>query len=171
MASSNSAPSVPQSLRVLALSFMLAQATPVDIPANFNPISFSVQPNNGGGTADDCGGGPVTLDADTWNAQGMDQVVQSFFDSKSSDPNFDFHQAFADQYGVDLFCSNTFTNCEGDPSSCSALKGTTQQKTQGWLGIKAIMTVQDQFLQWEKVTSNVIDTISGFAVDFQGVSN
>ena len=156
------------SLAMMASKLLVASALPANLE-NFDPSQFSVQPNKGGGQSDDCDAGPVSLNADTWNAQNMDSVINSFWDSRVSNADFDFHQQFSDQYGVDLYCANSFTNCEGDPSSCSQLKGTTDQKTKGWLGIKAIMSVQDMYLQWEKVASNAADGLSSLMVDFQQV--
>ena len=156
------------SLAMMASKFLLASSLPADL-ANFDPSQLSVQPNSGGGQSDDCGAGPVSLNADTWNAQNMDGVISNFWDAGVSNPDFDFHQQFSDHYGVDLYCANSFTNCEGDPSSCSQLKGTTDEKTKGWLGIKAIMSVQDMFLQWEKMVSNAADGLSSLLVDFQQV--
>lgn len=156
-------------LTLLLSNLLLTSAIPALPPLDFNPSTLIIQPNTGGGQADDCGAGPITLDANTWNAQNMDSVIRNFWDAGVSRPNFDFHQEFADQYGVDLYCPNSFTNCEGDPSSCSQLKGTTAQKTQGWLGIKAMMSVQDMFLQWEKVVSNAADGLTTLVVDFQQV--
>lgn len=158
------------SLAVLLSNLLLASALPA-VPDNFNPSILTVQPNTGGGQSDDCGAGPVSLNIDTWNAHNMDNVISSFWDGGASRSNFDFHQEFSDQYGVDLYCPNSFTNCEGDPSSCSQLKGTTEQKTQGWLGVKAMMAVQDTFLQWEKVVSNVADGLTSLVVDFQQVTD
>jgi len=144
------------------LTSVLALPSPFALPQDTTPVNddvFSklknlvIQPNSGGGQADDCGAGPVKLDADTWNANKMDDLIQSVWDSGKDEPNFDFHQVFADKYGVDLYCRNSFTNCEGDPVNCGDLKGTTAEKTQGWLGIKAIMSAQDMFLQTEKATS------------------
>lgn len=154
------------SLAMMASKFLLASALPANL-GDFDPSQLSVQPNAGGGQSDDCGAGPVSLNANTWNAQNMDSVINNFWDAGVSNPNFDFHQQFSNQYGVDLYCSNSFTNCEGDPSSCSQLKGTTDEKTKGWLGIKAIMSVQDMYLQWEKVASNAADGLSSLLVNFQ----
>lgn len=156
------------SLAMMASKFLLASALPANL-GDFDPSQLSVQPNAGGGQSDDCGAGPVSLNADTWNAQNMDSVINNFWDAGVSNPNFDFHQQFSNQYGVDLYCSNSFTNCEGDPSNCSQLKGTTDEKTKGWLGIKAIMSVQDMYLQWEKVASNAADGLSSLLVNFQKV--
>lgn len=165
------APTSRVPVAVLLSKILLASALPA-VTDNFNPSILAIQPNTGGGQADDCGAGPVNLNADTWNANNMDSVIGNFWDSGvSTRPNFDFHQEFADQYGVDLYCANSFTNCEGDPSSCSQLKGTTQAKTQGWLGIKAMMVVQDTILQWEKVVSNAADGLTSLLVDFQQVCN
>ena len=144
------------------LTSVLALPSPIALPQDTTPVddsvfdrlkNLSIQPNSGGGKADDCGAGPVKLDRDTWNAHKMDDLIRSVWDSGKDDPNFDFHQVFADKYGVDLYCRNSFTNCEGDPVNCGDLKGTTEEKTQGWLGIKAMMSVQDMFLQTEKATS------------------
>ena len=165
------APRTRLPLAVVLSKALLASALPA-VPDGFDPSILTVQPNSGGGQSDDCGAGPVSLNADTWAANNMDSVIGNFWDSGvASQSTFDFHQAFSDQYGVDLYCPNSFSNCEGDPSSCSQLKGTTEQKTQGWLGIKAMMTVQDTFLQWEKVVSNAADGLTSLIVDFQQVSN
>lgn len=148
-----------------------AVAAPAPIlPADFHPVQFNVQPDNGGGPQDDCGNGPITLDVDTWNSHNMDAIIQQFWDSSISNSNFDFHQAFASNYTDDLSCPDSFTNCVGDPSACSALSGSSYAKEQGWLGIKSILNVQAFFLQIEKVVSNAADGISGALVDFQTVS-
>ncbi|KAJ8070898.1 hypothetical protein OCU04_001257 [Sclerotinia nivalis] len=113
------------------------------VPSNFNPGNFAIQPNNGGGTPDDCGNGPITLDRDTWNSRNVDQIISDMFSSRMSDPNFDFHQEFGNKYNVDFYCPNSFDNCDTNtPPSCSSLSGTTTEKEQGWLGIKAVMNVQ-----------------------------
>ncbi|XXG98321.1 hypothetical protein Hte_004644 [Hypoxylon texense] len=130
----------------------------------------AVQPNVGGGDADDCGNGPVSLSPDSWVSHNMDQLIGGIFNQRMSDPNFDFHQEFADKYGVDLYCPNSFTNCDSTPSSCKSLtKGTIAEKEQGWLGIKAMMNVQQMYLQWEKVASNAIDSLTSSATDFQSI--
>ncbi|KAF7868435.1 hypothetical protein EAF04_004967 [Stromatinia cepivora] len=137
------------------------------IPSNFNPGNFAIQPNNGGDASDDCGNGPITLDRDTWNSRSVDQVINDMFSSRMSDPSFDFHQEFGNKYNVDFFCPNSFDNCDTTPPSCSSLSGTTAEKEQGWLGIKAMMNVQQMYLQWEKVMSNSLDTLTQTSVDFQ----
>ena len=137
--------------------------------AQFNPTVLSIQPDNGGSPQDDCGKGALLLNPNTWNAHGMDDRIRSFWDQGVSNPNFDFHQAFASQYSVDLSCPDSFTNCLGDPSSCSALSGDVASKEQGWLGIKSILQVQALFLQVEKAISNVFDGIAGDLVEFQDV--
>ncbi|APA06095.1 predicted protein [Sclerotinia sclerotiorum 1980 UF-70] len=137
------------------------------VPSNFNPGTLAVQPNNGGGTSDDCGSGPITLDRDTWNSRNVDQIINDMFSSRMSDPSFDFHQEFGNKYNVDFYCPNSFDNCETTPPSCSSLNGTVTEKEQGWLGIKAMMNVQQMYLQWEKVMSNSVDTLTQTSVDFQ----
>jgi hypothetical protein len=117
----------------------------------------------GGSPADDCGDGqPVTFGESSWTANGVDSVISSVWSAGISDPNFDFHQVFARKYGVSLYCPNIFTTCTGDPSSCSALTGSVAEKKQGWLGIKSILNLQEQFLQFEKAISEASD---GFPVD------
>ncbi|KAI4114802.1 MAG: hypothetical protein LQ338_007951 [Usnochroma carphineum] len=130
-------------------------------------MQFNVQPDTGGGPQDNCGNGPLQLNVDSWNTHGMDDLLKNVWDSGANNGNFDFHQAFASQYDVDLICPDSFTNCNGDPSACSALSGDVTVKEQGWLGIKAILNVQAFFLQLEKVVSNVFDGISADLVDFQ----
>ncbi|KAI0127465.1 hypothetical protein BJ170DRAFT_595338 [Xylariales sp. AK1849] len=133
-----------------------------------SPDNLDVQPNNGGGQADDCGNGPISLNADTWASHNVDQLISGIFDQRQSDPSFDFHQEFADKYGVDFYCPNSFTNCDSEPSSCSSLtKGSAAEKEQGWLGIKAMMNVQQMYLQWEKIASNAVDSLTSSATDFQ----
>ncbi|KAK8123043.1 hypothetical protein PG984_011713 [Apiospora sp. TS-2023a] len=135
---------------------------------NGPPPNLAIQPNNGGGKADDCGNGPISLNPETWKSHNMDQLIGDMFSKRMSDPNFDFHHEFADQYGVDFYCPNSFGNCDSTPSSCASLtKGSATQKEQGWLGIKAMMNVQQLFLQWEKVASNGLDSLSESTVDFQ----
>ncbi|KAL8642906.1 MAG: hypothetical protein Q9228_000443 [Teloschistes exilis] len=149
-----------------AVRLLLAAPAP-EIPANLNLARFNVQPDTGGGPQDNCGNGPLQLSADTWKAHGMDDLLKNVWDSGNGNSNFDFHQSFSSQYNVDLSCPDSFTNCIGDPSACSALSGDTPVKEQGWLGIKAILNVQAFFLQIEKVISNVFDGISANLVDFQ----
>jgi hypothetical protein len=162
----------PQAFVPLLLSgslAVLAAPAPQDLPPD--NVIFEVQPNNGGGQADDCGNGPIAFNPDTWASHNMDQVIGQLFDQRMSDPNFDFHQEFADKYGVDFYCPNSFTNCDSAPSSCNSLtKGTPAEKEQGWLGIKAMMNVQQMFLQWEKVATNAVDSLTKTSVDFQSVS-
>ena len=100
----------------------------------------------------------------------MDALVQQVWNSGNGNSNFDFHQAFASKYTDTLQCPDSFSNCVGDPSACNALSGSSSDKEQGWLGIKAILNVQGFFLQIEKVASNAADGISGALVDFQKVS-
>lgn len=140
------------------------------VPSNFNPEVFAIQPNNGGGASDNCGNGPITLNGDTWASRNMDKVIGDMFSAGMSDPNFDFHQAFGNKYNVDFYCPNSFDNCDTTPPSCSSLSGTTAEKEQGWLGIKAMMNVQQMYLQWEKVMSNSLDTLTQTTIDFQEVS-
>ncbi|KAK7985758.1 hypothetical protein PG988_003380 [Apiospora saccharicola] len=135
---------------------------------NGPPPNLAIQPNNGGGKADDCGNGPISLNPETWKSHNMDQLIGDMFSKRMSDPNFDFHHEFADQYGIDFYCPNSFGNCDSTPSSCASLtKGSATEKEQGWLGIKAMMNVQQLFLQWEKVASNGLDSLSESTVDFQ----
>ncbi|KAA8573404.1 hypothetical protein EYC84_004990 [Monilinia fructicola] len=112
------------------------------VPSNFNPEIFVIQPNNGGGASDNCGNGPISLNRDTWASHNMDKLIGDMFESRMSDANFDFHQEFGNKYNVDFYCPNSFDNCDTTPASCSALSGTTEEKEQGWLGIKAMMNVQ-----------------------------
>ena len=148
-----------------------AAAAPVDQPpADFNPSQLDVQPDSGGQSQDDCGNGPISLNADTWNSHNMDQLIQQVWDSGNGNSDFDFHQAFASKFTDDLRCPDSFSNCVGDPSACNALSGSPYDKEQGWLGIKAILNVQAFFQQIEKVASNAADGISGALVDFQTVS-
>lgn len=155
----------------LVQSAHFAAAAPAsNVPMNFNPNQFDIQPDDGGGPQDDCGNGPITLDVNNWNSHNMDTLIQNFWNSGISNSKFDFHQAFASNYTDDLSCPDSFTNCIGDPSSCSALSGSSYAKEQGWLGIKSILNVQAFFLQIEKVISNAADGISGALVDFQTVS-
>lgn len=159
-------PALTMALLSLPLETIAAPASggTVDKP----PPSFAIQPNNGGGQADDCGNGPISLSPETWKSHSMDQLIGDMFSKRMSDPNFDFHQEFADQYGVDFYCPNSFGNCDSTPSSCAALtKGSAAEKEQGWLGIKAMLNVQQLFLQWEKVASNGLDSLSESTVDFQ----
>lgn len=153
---------------VYAARLSLAAPAP-EVPANLNFVQFNVQPDTGGGPQDNCGNGPLQLSADTWKAHSMDDLLKNVWDSDNGNSNFDFHQSFSSQYNVDLSCPDSFTNCIGDPSACSALSGDTPVKEQGWLGIKAILNVQAFFLQIEKVVSNVFDSISADLVDFQNV--
>lgn len=140
------------------------------VPSNFNPEIFVIQPNNGGGASDNCGNGPISLNRDTWASHNMDKLIGDMFESRMSDANFDFHQEFGNKYNVDFYCPNSFDNCDTTPASCSALSGTTEEKEQGWLGIKAMMNVQQMYLQWEKVMSNSLDSLTQTSVDFQSVS-
>lgn len=151
-------------------AYFAAAAPAANLPTNFDPEQFSIQPDNGGGPQDDCGNGPITLDVNTWNSHNMDALVQQFWDSGISNSNFDFHQAFASNYTDDLSCPDSFNNCVGDPSACNALSGSSYAKEQGWLGIKSILNVQAFFLQIEKVVSNAADGITGALFDFQTVS-
>ncbi|KAM0135242.1 hypothetical protein ACHAO1_005327 [Botrytis cinerea] len=169
----------PKSQAVLSLLFSQvfktsASPAPVKVreafapvPSNFNPGIFAIQPNNGGGASDDCGNGPITLNRKTWTSHNMDQLINDMFSTGMSDPNFDFHQSFGNRYNVDFYCPNSFDNCDTTPASCSALSGTTAEKEQGWLGIKAMMNVQQMYLQWEKVMSNSLDTLTQTSADFQ----
>ncbi|KAI9787652.1 MAG: hypothetical protein M1839_000183 [Geoglossum umbratile] len=139
-------------------------STAITIPPNIDPKIFSVQPIIGG-SADDCGDGhPVTLDEASWVANDVDSAIASVWSAGKPDPNFDFHQAFARKYGVSLYCSNIFSTCTGDPSACSALKGTVAEKKQGWLGIKALLNLQEQFLQFEKAMTQAAN---GLTVDLE----
>jgi len=159
---------------ILIITFLLsgslgALAAPQSRP---DPTNFEIQPNNGRGQADDCGNGPISLSPETWASHGMDQLIGDMFNQRMSDPNFDFHQEFADRYGVDLYCPNSFGSCGGDPPNCNSLtRGTVAEKEQGWLGIKAMMEVQQMFVQLEKVASNAIDSLTSSALDFQSVSH
>lgn len=130
-----------------ALAVSAAPANPVSL---ITPGIFAVQPNQGGDKADDCGGGPIKLNSDVWASHNMDSLISGIFSAGASDPNFDFHQVFANKYGVDFYCPNSFQNCQSEPSSCSSLTGSTADKEQGWLGIKAMMNVQEMYLQYEK---------------------
>lgn len=171
----------PKSQAILSLLFSQvfktsASPSPVKVreafapvPSNFNPGIFAIQPNNGGGASDDCGNGPITLNRTTWTSHNMDQLINDMFSTGMSDPNFDFHQSFGNRYNVDFYCPNSFDNCDTTPASCSALSGTTAEKEQGWLGIKAMMNVQQMYLQWEKVMSNSLDTLTQTSADFQSV--
>ncbi|KAL8689290.1 MAG: hypothetical protein Q9218_005011 [Villophora microphyllina] len=153
---------------LVAHAALLSVAAPAPgIPGNLDFAQFNVQPDTGGGPQDNCGNGPLQLSPDTWKAHGMDDLLRTVWDSGNGNSNFDFHQTFSSQYNVDLSCPDSFTNCVGDPSACSALTGSTPVKEQGWLGIKAILNVQAFFLQLEKVVSNVFDGISADLVEFQ----
>lgn len=143
------APTYRVSIVVILLQLLLAFALHVieEIPV--------IQQNTDGGQAVDCGAGPVSLNADTRDANNMDSVINKLWDGGiSTRSKFDVHQELADQDDVDLYCANSLTNYKGDPSSCSQLKGTTKIKSQGWLGIKVLMAVQDTFLGWGKVVFN-----------------
>ncbi|KAH0548092.1 hypothetical protein GP486_008174 [Trichoglossum hirsutum] len=139
-------------------------ATPI------NTTNFDIQPDRGGSPADDCGdGNPVTLDADSWIGNHVDTVIGDVWSAGESDPNFDFHQNFSRKYGVSLYCPDTFTACTGAPSSCSALIGTVAEKKQGWLGIKALLSLQQQFLEYEKAITLSMDGLTVDMVNFQKV--
>lgn len=155
-----------------AVTPVKAAVTPVKAAAtpSVKPGVLIIQPNNGGGAADDCGNGPISLNKDTWAAHNMDKLISDMFSQRSSDPNFDFHQDFGNKYGVDFYCPNSFDNCDTTPASCKDLTGTPAEKEQGWLGIKAMMNVQQMYIQWEKVISNSLDTLTSSTVDFQSVS-
>ncbi|KAI9776129.1 MAG: hypothetical protein M1839_000545 [Geoglossum umbratile] len=149
-------------LLLLLLLSRTTLSTAITIPP-FDPKIFSIQPNQGGSPADNCGDGqPVTFDEASWNANNVDSVISSIWSAGSSDPNFDFHQTFARKYGVSLYCPNIFTTCTGDPSSCSALTGSVAEKKQGWLGINALLNLQEQYLQFEKAMTQASD---GLTVD------
>ncbi|KAI2624423.1 hypothetical protein GGR54DRAFT_577085 [Hypoxylon sp. NC1633] len=161
-----------------AIALLLSQVLPVSAaPAKTatklsapTGVVLAIQPNDGGGAADDCGNGPISLNQDTWASHNMDQLIGGIFDQRMSDPNFDFHQEFGNKYGVDFYCPNSFDNCDTTPSSCSSLtKGTPTEKEQGWLGIKAMMNVQQMFLQWEKVASNAVDSLTSSSTNFQSL--
>ncbi|KAH0555781.1 hypothetical protein GP486_006273, partial [Trichoglossum hirsutum] len=138
-------------------------STAITIPPNIDPKIFSIQPIIGGTAADDCGDGhPVTFDEASWAANDVDSAIASVWSAGNSGPNFDFHQAFARKYGVSLYCPNIFSTCTGDPSACSALRGTPAEKKQGWLGIKAILNLQEQFLQFEKAMTQASDGLTVF---------
>jgi hypothetical protein len=155
---------------LLLLLSLTALSTAVTIPPNIDPKIFDIQPDKGGSAADNCGDNqPVTLDEASWAANDVDSVISSVWSSGSSDPNFDFHQVFARKYGVSLYCPNIFSTCTGDPSSCSALTGSVAEKKQGWLGIKAILNLQEQYLQIEKAMTEAADGLTVDLEDFQRV--
>jgi hypothetical protein len=156
---------------VSAAPGVLGSPSPADVPNSFpTGVNFAIQPNGGGGKADDCGNGPILLNKDIWNSHNMDQLIGDMFNQRQSDPNFDFHQEFGNKYGVDFYCPNSFDNCDTTPSSCSSLTGSAAEKEQGWLGIKAMMNVQQLYLQWEKAASGAVDSLTQTSVDFQSVS-
>ncbi|KAH0558642.1 hypothetical protein GP486_004709 [Trichoglossum hirsutum] len=133
-------------------------------------VMFSIQPDKGGSPADNCGDGqPVTFDEASWAANKVDDAINSVWAAGIDDPNFDFHQAFSRKFGVSLYCPNIFTTCTGDPSSCSSLTGSVPEKKQGWLGIKALLSLQQQFLQFEKAITASMDGLSTDMVKFQQV--
>src|SRR5579862_5393395 len=145
---------------LLLLSYA-ALSTAIVIPSNIDPSIYDIQPDTGGSPADDCGDGqPVVLNDASWTANNVDSVISSVWSAGISDPNFDFHQVFSRKYGVSLYCPNTFSTCTGDPSSCSALTGSVAEKKQGWLGIKALLNLQEQYLQFEKAMSDGSDGLS-----------
>ncbi|KAI9766875.1 MAG: hypothetical protein M1839_004743 [Geoglossum umbratile] len=154
-------------LLLLLLSY-ITLSTAITIPPNIDPKIFSVQPIKGGSAADDCGDGhPVTFDEASWAANDVDSAIASVWSVGKPDPNFDFHQTFARKYGVSLYCPNIFSTCTGDPSACSALKGTVAEKKQGWMGIKAILNLQEQFLQFEKAMTQVVDGLTADLASFR----
>jgi len=100
-----------------------------------------------------------------------EQPYQQVWDSGNGNASFDFHQAFASKYNNDMHCPESFSNCIGDPPSCSALSGSSpSDKEQGWLGIKSILALQGFFLQIEKVVINAADGFMEDLVDFQRVN-
>jgi hypothetical protein len=156
-------------LLLLLLSYTTL-STAITIPPNIDPKIFSIQPIVGGSAADECGDGhPVTFDEASWLANDVDGAIASVWSAKNFDPNFDFHQEFARKYGVSLYCPNIFSTCTGDPSACSALKGTPAEKKQGWMGIKAILNLQEQFLQFEKAMTRAADGLTVDLESFQKV--
>jgi len=160
-----------QSRTLLLLSgSLVALAAPS--PQAPNPDVFAIQPNAGGGLADDCGGGSITLDQATWSNYQMDELIGKIFQTGIQNPNFDFHQEFGNRYGVDFYCPNSFTNCDTVPQSCSSLTaGSPKEKAQGWLGMKAMMNVQQLFIQWEKITSTAVDSLTKNTVEMKEVSH
>ena len=156
--------------------YLLPRATStgsVALPSGIKgPLQLDVQPDKGGGPADDCGGGPINLDAITWNSRGMDNLLKNFWDKGSAggDNDFDFHQAFAQQYNVNLYCPHANQQCTGIPSSCSALTGTTQQKEQGWLFINAIVAAQDLFTQTYAASDIAFQSITTLIEEYSTVS-
>lgn len=161
-------------------SFPLLLATAFAGLASSNPLPYSdlfprvdpgkildVQPDRGGQPQDNCGNGPLTLDANTWNSRGMDDLIKNFWDSHvNSDQNFDFHQAFASQYGINLDCPHASMQCTGIPTSCSELQGNTQQKEQGWLFIQAIVAVQDLYTQVQQATNTAMDAMGSHISEY-----
>ena len=157
-------------LLLLVLSESLVTlAAPSPQPPNAEV--FAIQPNDGGGLEDDCGEGPISLNAATWNQYGMDDLIGNMFRTGNQNPNFDFHQEFGSRYGVDFRCPNSFANCQTVPQSCSSLTAASpKEKAQGWLGMKAMMNVQELFQQWEKVTDSAMYGLTQNIVDLKNVS-
>ena len=155
---------------VLILLSHTTFSTALTIPPDIDFKIFNIQPIQGGSAADDCGdNAPVTFDEASWTANNVDSAIASVWSAGKSDPNFDFHQAFARKYGVSLYCPNIFSTCTGDPSSCAALVGNVAERKQGWMGIKAILNLQEQFLQFEKAMSQAADGLTVDLNDFQKV--
>lgn len=156
----------------VVLSKLLLASALLAISDNFNPSMPTMQPNTGIGQADDSGAGPISLNGDTWNANNIDSIMRKFWDSGfSKQSNYHSHHEFADQHCVYPSCANKFTNCEGDPGSCPQPKEGAESKTQGHVGIKAMMAAVEQFLLWEKIVSNGPDISKSLQVDFQQVCN
>lgn len=131
-----------------------------------NPYEIlPVQPPTGGGKADDCGAGPVSFNTDTWNSQGMDDVVTNYYNANNGD-TFDFHQSFSESYGVGLYCGDAADVCNNEPSACNQLQGSTQAKEQGYLGIRAIENAQNVFVAMDAAVGRAGNNLLGSLDDF-----
>ncbi|KAL9111547.1 MAG: hypothetical protein Q9227_004035 [Pyrenula ochraceoflavens] len=142
-------------------------------PTNNTGVSFVVQPKRGGGPNEDCGNGPITFDTNTWNSHNMDSLVNDFYNNglKNEKTGFDFHQEFAEKYGSDLFCRLASENCEDGAGVCSQLKGSTQEKEQGLLGLNAIQNAQSIFVSFDKAIDAAANNLIGKLDDFTTVSD
>ncbi|KAI9853991.1 MAG: hypothetical protein M1813_001600 [Trichoglossum hirsutum] len=145
---------------VIILSTLLALRASEVLAEPIDPRSpmFNRATSHGGSSADDCGDGkPVTLDEASWAANKVDDAINSTWPAGLVNPNFDFHQAFSRKYAVSLYCPNIFTECTGVLSGCGVLSGEIEEKKVGWLGVKAMVSLQEQYLQFQKAITAAAD--------------
>lgn len=153
----------------------LALAAPRHAPRQDVPSHgvFVIGTQDGGSSNEDCGdGNKISFNREEWNKRGMNDVIVKFWNdgTGSQGTGFDFHKAWAEKYGSDLYCRLASENCEGSSGVCSNLKGdSVEDKQVGLLGLQAIKNAQTVFVEMDKAVETASNNLIGTLGDFTNV--